>query len=104
MTPYLVQPVNANQIALPTDGLRTANDGERVLLGQEHSSRTGETRPVPRAGPPQVVQPGIGAGGGSAAAVVPAPARPAQAQVAAGAQARPQRGANSTAQPGFDLR
>ncbi|MGQ0660810.1 type II and III secretion system protein family protein [Sphingosinicella sp.] len=100
VTPYLVQPVNANQIALPTDGLRTANDGERVLLGQEHSSRSGETRPVPRAGPPQVVQPGVETGGGSAAA---APAQPAPAR-AAGAPARRQTSANNTPQPGFELR
>ena len=104
VTPYLVQPVNANQIALPTDGLRTANDGERVLLGQEHSSRTGETRPIPRAGPAQIVQPGISGGGGSAAVVVPTPAQPAPPQVAAGTRARPQRAATNTAQPGFDLR
>ena len=57
VTPYLVQPVNANQIALPTDGYRSANDGERILLGQEHSGRSGETRPEPQAGPPRVVQP-----------------------------------------------
>ena len=100
VTPYLVQPVNANQIALPTDGLRTANDGERVLLGQEHGSRTGETRPVPRAGPAQVVRPGVETGGGSAAAT-PAPT---QQQAAGGAPARRQTSANSAPQPGFELR
>jgi pilus assembly protein CpaC len=39
VTPYLVQPVSANQIALPTDGFRTANDGQRVLLGQQQPGR-----------------------------------------------------------------
>lgn len=97
VTPYLVQPVNANQIALPTDGYRSANDGERVLLGQEHSGRSGEAQPMPSAGPPQIVQPGVSAGGGSAAAspVVPAPASQNGA--------RAQRTA-SAAQPGFELR
>jgi pilus assembly protein CpaC len=100
VTPYLVQPVNANQIALPTDGYRSSNDGERILLGQEHSGRSGETRPEPQAGPPRVVQPGVVTG----SAAVPAPAQPAQPQVAGGAQARPQRTASSAAQPGFELR
>ena len=93
VTPYLVQPVSANQIALPSDGYRSANDGERVLLGQEHSGRSGETQPMPSAGPPQVVQPGVGDG---AAAQVPA-------QPARDPNARAQRTAPA-AQPGFELR
>ena len=100
VTPYLVQPVNANQIALPTDGYRSANDGERMLLGQEHAGRSGEPRPEPQAAP--AVRPGIEPGGG-AAAVVPAPAQPSRQQTAVGAS-RPQRAASGVAQPGFDLR
>jgi pilus assembly protein CpaC len=102
VTPYLVQPTTANRIALPTDGFRTANDGERVLLGQEHGGRTGETRPVPSAGPPQVVQPGVGGAGtvgGSAAASVPAPAQPGSP-----APAQRRQTAAGAPQPGFDLR
>src|SRR6202000_1104053 len=34
VTPYLVKPVNANQIALPTDGYQAPNDLSRVFLGQ----------------------------------------------------------------------
>lgn len=93
VTPYLVQPVSANQIALPSDGYRSANDGERVLLGQEHSGRSGEAQPMPSAGPPQVVQPGLGDG---AAAQLPA-------QPARDPNARAQRSA-AAAQPGFELR
>jgi pilus assembly protein CpaC len=103
VTPYLVQPVNANQIALPTDGYRSANDGERILLGQEHAGRSGEARPEPQAAPAQVVRPGVETGGG-AAAVVPAAVQPARQQTAAGNSARPQRAAGNVAQPGFDLR
>ncbi|MGE0178612.1 MAG: type II and III secretion system protein family protein [Sphingomonas sp.] len=99
VTPYLVQPVSAGRVTLPTDGFRTANDGARVLLGQEHGSRTGETRPAPQAGPPQVVQPGISAGGGSAAATVPAPA-----QAQPGARAQRRQTTAGAAQPGFELR
>ena len=99
VTPYLVQPVNANQIALPTDGFRTTNDGERMLLGQEHSGRSGETRPMPSAAPAEIVQPGVIPGGGSAAAQIPAPVQPAR-----NPEARAQRAAPAAAQPGFSLR
>jgi pilus assembly protein CpaC len=47
VTPYLVQPVNANEIALPTDGYRSSTDVERILLGKLDSGRSGEKRPVP---------------------------------------------------------
>jgi pilus assembly protein CpaC len=80
VTPYLVKPVNAAQIALPTDGLRSANDQQRLLLNKEHDSRSGETRPVPRMAPPRTVAPGLSTGG-----VVQAPApraAPAQAPAA----------------------
>jgi pilus assembly protein CpaC len=61
ITPYLVKPVNANQIALPTDGYKTASDLERVLLGKTYSRTTGEVRPGPSMAPPStVVAPTIG--------------------------------------------
>ncbi len=90
VTPYLVRPVSANQIALPTDGFRSANDPQRLLLGQEHDGRTGEQRPEPRAGQPRTVTPGVdGVVTGNAA-----PAQPAQQVATASAPA---------AQPGFDF-
>jgi pilus assembly protein CpaC len=92
VTPYLVQPVSANRIALPTDGFRSANDGQRLLLGQEHGSRTGEQRPMPTVGPARSVAPGIGNGGSAAA--------PRPATNAAGPVAAP---AGAAARPGFDF-
>lgn len=74
VTPYLVQPVSANQIALPTDGFRSGNDADRLIVGQMDASRSGESRPVPIAAAPQTVAPGIdsaatsaGTGGGASA-------------------------------------
>ncbi|MFC7498170.1 type II and III secretion system protein family protein [Enterovirga sp. GCM10030262] len=96
VTPYLVKPVSANQIALPTDGFRSPNEGQRVIADQRHDSRTGEQRPVPRVGQPQVVAPGIGALG-SAEPLTTAPAPVAQA----GRSANPQGAAS--AQPGFSF-
>ena len=54
VTPYLVKPVNARDIALPTDGYRNSTDGQR-LLGKIHDGQTGGTRPKPSAGTPTTV-------------------------------------------------
>ena len=72
VTPYLVRPVNAGQIALPTDGFRTANTADRVMLGKGEASRSGEARPGPR-----MVTQGASPGMGAVAAQTPAPVRPA---------------------------
>ncbi len=62
VTPYLVKPVSANQIALPTDGYKAATDLERVLLGKSGSGKSGGERPKPTMGQPAtVVAPTIGA-------------------------------------------
>ncbi len=62
VTPYLVKPVSANQIALPTDGFKAATDAQRVLLGQSHSGSSGDKRPVPTEAPPAtIVAPSVGA-------------------------------------------
>jgi pilus assembly protein CpaC len=58
VTPYLVRPVNASQIALPTDGFRSSNDAERLLLDKQHNGRS-ESRPMPTMAPPQTVAPAI---------------------------------------------
>jgi pilus assembly protein CpaC len=56
VTPYLVKPVNARDIALPTDGFRNASDGQR-LAGQIHDGETGGGRPKPEAAPATTVTP-----------------------------------------------
>ncbi len=94
VTPYLVQPVSANQIALPTDGVRNANDGQRLLLGQMEAGRTGEQRPMPTAAPAQRVAPGLTIG--AAQPVAPSPVQSADAANAAPAAA-------TGARPGFDF-
>jgi pilus assembly protein CpaC len=47
ITPYLVKPVSAGQIALPTDGFRGTGTMERVLLDKQDRGRSGERRPGP---------------------------------------------------------
>jgi pilus assembly protein CpaC len=97
VTPYLVRPVNASQIALPTDGFRGANGMERVMLDAGEYSK-----PVPRPGPamagPRTAGPGMG-GVASAPRPLPAPAQPRQAEASAKAT-RPQ---TAAATPGFSF-
>lgn len=47
VTPYLVNPVNANDIKLPTDGFQSPNDIQRLLGNMESDGVTGGDRPKP---------------------------------------------------------
>lgn len=47
VTPYLVKPVSANQITLPTDGYRAPNDAENFLLGQSFMGKKATERSAP---------------------------------------------------------
>jgi len=60
ITPYLVKPVSDSSIKLPTDGLHTPNDAERVLLGRVSSKDGGTQRPVPTIAPPAANGPEMG--------------------------------------------
>jgi len=51
ITPYLVKPVSDSQIVLPTDGLNSPNDLERILLGKVTSDKGEKTRPMPTIAP-----------------------------------------------------
>jgi len=94
VTPYLVKPVSANQIALPTDGYKGPTDAQRVLLGQTFDGKSGEKRPGPTVAAPTVAPLAVPAG---APALAPA------------ASAEPPRGrkkktaAAETAAPGFSF-
>src|SRR3546814_17588704 len=45
VTPYLVQPVSANDIKLPTDAFQDTHDLQRLLLNQTSDGVTGGDRP-----------------------------------------------------------
>lgn len=47
VTPYLVNPVNAADIKLPTDGFQSPNDLQRLFGNMENDGVTGGSRPVP---------------------------------------------------------
>ena len=102
VTPFLVQPMNPDRVALPTDGFRAADDGQRLLGGEMHDGRNRDIRPEPSVGAPRVV-PGIGAGGsaqnsmpGSTGRSAKAPAQRRSAPATTQARA-------SDARPGFDF-
>ncbi|KQS02041.1 secretion system protein [Sphingomonas sp. Leaf357] len=69
VTPYLVKPVNANDIVLPTDGYQAPTDLERVLLGKLGGGVSGGSRPKPSMAAPETATPALGA----VAPALPAP-------------------------------
>ena len=74
VTPYLVNPVNANDIKLPTDGFNTANEIQKLLGNKISDGETGGDRPKPQMAPDRVSPgPNVGAVQG----VVPAAPQPA---------------------------
>ncbi|ATE64856.1 type II and III secretion system protein family protein [Rhizorhabdus dicambivorans] len=58
VTPYLVKPVSPQQIALPTAGLKSATDAERLIAGQTFMGKSGEQSPTPVPAPPKTVPAG----------------------------------------------
>jgi pilus assembly protein CpaC len=109
ITPYLVKPVNANDIKLPTDGYETPSDFDRVLLGTVAKGKSGGDRPKPTMATPPAPPPSIGA-------LAPAPVVPTQAPAPAGDNSRrapmptpsatepkKTKGKSGAAAPGFSL-
>jgi pilus assembly protein CpaC len=74
ITPYLVKPVSDSQISLPTDGIHSANDAERILLGKINSNSKAEPRPLPTIAPAAANGPEMGS---VSQAVPPLPKKPA---------------------------
>jgi len=66
VTPYLVNPVDGNQIALPTDGFNAPNDLQRILGNMDSATGNGKERPRPTAAPSATMAPGPDAGVGAA--------------------------------------
>jgi pilus assembly protein CpaC len=93
VTPYLVRPVNASDIVLPTDGYRAPGTAERVFLGTaEH--RDAEPRPRPIVAPAQQSGPAVSAA--DPAPPAPAPARRPEQQAAI-------KPSQTSAAPGFSF-
>jgi len=61
VTPYLVKPVNANDIVLPTDGYQAPTDLGRVFMGKLGGGVTGGDRAKPTMAAPNAGGPSVGA-------------------------------------------
>ncbi len=74
VTPYLVKPVNANEIKLPTDGFRAANEIQQLIGYQDSASESGAVRPGPTAaGDENAPEPSVSSA--DPAAIVPGSSR-----------------------------
>ncbi len=103
VTPYLVKPVNASEVALPTDGYKAPNDLERVLLGKLATGKTGEPRPMPSMATPSAPPPSVGV----VTPVSPAPAMPIRPEPVVTQAPAPKAGKDKKAAgaaPGFSFR
>lgn len=95
ITPYLVKPVDANSIVLPTDAYQAPTDAGRILLGQLGGGKTGGDRPKPSVVAPANAVPTLSSQG------VPLPQQaPVQDTKAAANSSKPKKGA-AIAAPGF---
>jgi pilus assembly protein CpaC len=61
VTPYLVNPVDAHDIKLPTDGYNAPNELQRLLGNQDSAGKSGQQRPGPTAAPAPRNVPSVGA-------------------------------------------
>ncbi len=59
VTPYLVKPVDAKDIKLPTDGFHVANEFQQLLGFKENAGVSGEARPTPSAAEPGAPAPKV---------------------------------------------
>ena len=98
VTPYLVNPVNAADIKLPTDGYSAPNELERILLNTQAGTKAGKDRPRPRAADETPANPALGAF--DPALMVPAPG---QEEGKRGRKSKKARTASADAAPGFTL-
>lgn len=99
-TPYLVKPVNARDIKLPTDGFHTANEIEQLLLYKDNKGVSGEERPGPSAAEGSTPGPSTTVGAAAPAAIMPSktPTQPRRSE----SKRKKNRQADA-AKPGFSL-
>jgi pilus assembly protein CpaC len=106
VTPYLVNPVDASEIKLPTDGFKTSTALQQFLGHMEADGVTGGDRPKPseKAGTVQSNGPKVGALDAPAVETsVPAQAAASAPQPRAARPARNRQASAADAAPGFSI-
>ena len=99
VTPYLVKPVDAKDIKLPTDGFRSASELEQFIGYKDHSGVSGEARPGPTSKDQDAPNPAVSEA--NPAAIVPNN-EPKEPRSADKKNRKKDRQADATA-PGFSL-
>jgi len=99
VTPYLVKPVDAKDIKLPTDGFHAANEFQQLLGYKENAGVSGEQRPGPTAAEPDAPMPKVSDAGDTPAIVPTGEEKPRRAEKKG---RKPDRSA-AAATPGFSL-
>lgn len=69
ITPYLVKPVSESQITLPTDGIHSVDDAQRIILGKVTDKNASANRPTPSIAPAASNGPEMGSVSDAAPAV-----------------------------------
>ncbi|HQV03416.1 MULTISPECIES: type II and III secretion system protein family protein [unclassified Novosphingobium] len=103
VTPYLVKPVNASDIKLPTDGYQNPNVAQQVLGNQENAGKSGASRPGPTAGPDQNGAPPPRVGDLDVPGPLQNPRPGAGEKGESKGKRRSKSGDNADTAPGFDL-
>jgi pilus assembly protein CpaC len=98
VTPYLVKPVDAKDIKLPTDGFRSANEFQQLLTFQNSAGVSSEQRPGPVASDPDAPAPAISEAD-SAGLIPTQPEKPRRAD----RKNRKDEREASAAEPGFSI-
>ncbi|WDA39898.1 type II and III secretion system protein family protein [Erythrobacter sp. BLCC-B19] len=100
VTPYLVKPVDAKDIKLPTDGYRSANEFQQLLGYQNNAGISGEARPGPTAADQEAPAPKVSDAGSDDAIAPTSPEKPRRAEKKS---RKGDRSAAAGATPGFSL-
>ena len=69
ITPYLVKPVSDSQIKLPTDGINSIDDAQRIVFGKVTDNKANTNRPMPTIAPPTANGPEMGSVSDAAPAI-----------------------------------
>lgn len=102
VTPYLVKPVDASEIKMPTDGFRAATELQSLIGFRDNDGVSGASRPMPtvkngNASPPSVSQ-------YDPAAIVPGSQTEERSADAKNSKRNKERTADAAAVPGFSLK
>ncbi len=105
ITPYLVKPVNGNDIKLPTDSYRAPSDLERVFVGSLEGGNRAADRPKPvMQAPTPAAAPTVGAVAPAPVLPSPAPAPATPTEAPADRKAvKPSNRKAATPAPGFSI-